>query len=119
MSIIKLDKKEFTIYYNIDLKYAVCAVEQFIDGLHDIGIRRKLIGEPFKLDPDLPAKYSLTIEDYENYIAEGGSYGHLCQASLHKGNLEAYHETFYLTNICPQESICNGGLWSILEHYTR
>lgn len=41
--------------------------------------------------------------------------GHMCPALDNKWDAEAYKESFYLTNICPQKEGLNNGKWKSLE----
>ena len=86
-NIYVLDKDEFTIYYDIVLKYPICVIERF-NGLHDIGINREKIGEPFKADVQLPKNARLYWNNYKDYMMYGGSPGHNAPAGLHKSSLK-------------------------------
>lgn len=119
MEIIKLKKSNIVIYYDCILKYPVCVIEQFKNGFVDIGIKRKDYNDPFIEDDVIPKQYSLMLQDYENYIEYGGSYGHNAPAGFHKESIESFKETFLLTNICPQEGVFNAGRWLLLEEWTK
>lgn len=57
--------------------------------------------------------------DYKNYKKSGYDKGHLCPAADMKFSKEAFDETFYTSNISPQKSEFNGGIWNRLENKTR
>ncbi len=53
-----------------------------------------------------------TLDDYRH---SGWSRGHMCPAGDNKWDKEAMSESFLLTNICPQNSSLNSGLWNSIE----
>ena len=56
---------------------------------------------------------------YKNYKNSGYDKGHLCPAGDMKFSREAFEETFYTSNISPQKSEFNGGIWNRLENKIR
>ncbi|KAM5158299.1 nuclease EXOG, mitochondrial [Mantella aurantiaca] len=70
----------------------------------------------FKADPHIPAMFSATNEDY---IKSGWSRGHMAPAGDTKYSPEAMAETFYLSNIVPQDYKNNAGFWNRFEMYCR
>ena len=56
---------------------------------------------------------------WRNYKNSGYDRGHLCPAGDRKYTLEAFEETFYTSNISPQENSFNGGVWNRLEQKVR
>ncbi|XP_051872176.1 nuclease EXOG, mitochondrial-like [Pristis pectinata] len=70
----------------------------------------------FKPDPSVPPWFSATNEDYFN---SGWSRGHMAPAGDNKYSLKAMAETFYLSNIVPQNYENNAGFWNRLEMYCR
>lgn len=56
---------------------------------------------------------------YKNYKDSGYNKGHLCPAGDRKISEEAYHETFFTSNISPQIYEFNGGIWNRLEQKVR
>ncbi|XP_072268674.1 nuclease EXOG, mitochondrial [Pyxicephalus adspersus] len=70
----------------------------------------------FKPDPNIPAMFSATNEDY---LKSGWSRGHMAPAGDTKYSTEAMVETFYLSNIVPQNYENNAGFWNRLEMYCR
>lgn len=57
--------------------------------------------------------------DYRNYKKSGYTKGHLCPAGDRKFSKAAYDETFLTSNISPQKSDFNGGVWNRLEQKIR
>lgn len=119
MTIVKLEKNSFDIYYDILLKYPVVVIEKFNGRLQDSGINREKLGEPFKKDPLLSRNNSFTKSDYIKYMKHGGSYGHNAPAGFHKNSIEDYKSTFLFSNISPQEVVFNSGLWVLLENFCK
>ncbi|UQD55916.1 DNA/RNA non-specific endonuclease [Flavobacterium sp. K5-23] len=57
--------------------------------------------------------------DWRNYKNSGYDKGHLCPAADMEFDKNAYNETFYTSNISPQDRGFNGGVWNRLEQKTR
>ena len=57
--------------------------------------------------------------DWKNYKKSGYDKGHLCPAGDKRYTKEAHDETFYTSNISPQEHSFNAGIWNKLEQKTR
>ncbi len=73
-------------------------------------------------DPLLPAFEAVTTADYVGATDASGAKldrGHLCPAGDNKWDEEAMMESFYLTNICPQNHNLNRGDWKELEEACR
>lgn len=66
-------------------------------------------------DPNITIEQANT-DDYKN---SGYSRGHMAPAADFKWDEEAMKESFYLTNICPQNQELNSGDWSELENQCR
>ncbi|NAY92133.1 DNA/RNA non-specific endonuclease [Muricauda sp. JGD-17] len=66
-------------------------------------------------DPYLKTKSS----DWRNYRGSGYDRGHLCPAGDRRFSEYAYNETFYTSNIAPQDSDFNAGIWNRLEQQVR
>lgn len=66
-----------------------------------------------------------TDEDVEgcpttrDYTRSGFDRGHLCPAGEQKWSEEAMHDSFVMTNICPQRHEFNSGAWKTLEEKER
>ena len=57
--------------------------------------------------------------DWRNYNGSGLDRGHLCPAGDRRFSEQAYNETFYTSNITPQDKYFNAGIWNRLEQQTR
>lgn len=57
--------------------------------------------------------------DWRNYKKSGYDKGHLCPAGDRKKSLDDYTETFFTSNISPQEHEFNSGVWNRLEEKVR
>lgn len=57
--------------------------------------------------------------DWRNYKKSGYDKGHLCPAGDMEFSLNAYNDTFFTSNISPQEHAFNGGIWNRLEQKVR
>lgn len=69
----------------------------------------------FEQDPLVTTKSA----DWRNYKNSGYDRGHLCPAGDRKESYEDYTETFFTSNISPQEHEFNSGVWNRLEEKTR
>ncbi|KAK2870496.1 hypothetical protein QQF64_021524 [Cirrhinus molitorella] len=70
----------------------------------------------FKPDPSIPELFTARNEDY---LRSGWSRGHMAPAGDNKISEQAMAETFYLSNIVPQNYENNAGFWNRLEIYCR
>ncbi|XP_029444273.1 nuclease EXOG, mitochondrial isoform X2 [Rhinatrema bivittatum] len=70
----------------------------------------------FRPDPSVPPMFSATNEDY---FKSGWSRGHMAPAGDNKFSERAMAETFYLSNIVPQNYENNAGFWNRIEMYCR
>lgn len=57
--------------------------------------------------------------DWRNYRGSGYDRGHLCPAGDRRFSEQAYNETFYTSNISPQDRDFNAGVWNRLEQKVR
>jgi endonuclease G len=70
----------------------------------------------FLPDPEIPPEKSATASDYQH---SGWDRGHMAPAGDMKWSKQAMKESFYLSNICPQNRNLNGGIWNDLEKQVR
>jgi len=73
-------------------------------------------GIQFAPDPNVPQIYSSSNKDY---WGSGWSRGHMAPAGNNKHCRDSMQDTFYLTNIVPQDIENNGGYWNRLEIWVR
>lgn len=83
--------------------------------LNNQGIESNFKRPYFIEDPKVKTKSA----DYKNYKNSGYDKGHLCPAGDMKFSKKAFDETFYTSNISPQKSEFNGGIWNRLENKIR
>jgi endonuclease G, mitochondrial len=57
--------------------------------------------------------------DWRNYKKSGYDKGHLCPAGDRKESYKSFQETFFTSNISPQEHEFNSGVWNRLEDKIR
>jgi endonuclease G len=57
--------------------------------------------------------------DWRNYKRSGYDKGHLCPAGDMQFDKEAFNDTFYTSNISPQNHEFNAGIWNRLEQKVR
>lgn len=69
----------------------------------------------FGMDLDYKERQAMR-EDYSN---TGWDKGHMAPSADMKWSQTAMYESFYLTNVCPQDHDLNGKDWQTLEKYVR
>jgi endonuclease G len=74
------------------------------------------LGQQFQEDQEVPTHLRAKLEDY---AASGYDRGHMAPAADCKSDQDTLGESFYLTNICPQDPQLNRGFWKKLEKQTR
>lgn len=105
--------KAYVVNYNSDnyipnwVAYELTYAETYGD------IKRKT---NFNADPELSADEAAQWWDYRR---SGYDRGHMAPAGDMKWDDVAMTESFYLTNVCPQDSALNHGLWNDLENKAR
>lgn len=70
----------------------------------------------FVPDPMVPKYESANTKDYTN---SGYDRGHMAPAADMKWHPQAMRESFYLSNVCPQNHNLNNGAWKYLEEMVR
>jgi len=70
----------------------------------------------FEPDPKVPYGKSATNDDYKN---SGWDRGHMAPAGDMKWSEQAMKESFYFSNVCPQNRNLNSGIWNDLEIQVR
>ena len=64
-------------------------------------------------------KVTTASADWRNYKNSGYDKGHLCPAGDMDFDQQAYEDTFFTSNISPQNHEFNSGIWNRLEQKTR
>ncbi|MDR3326854.1 MAG: DNA/RNA non-specific endonuclease [Prevotellaceae bacterium] len=73
-------------------------------------------GNNFVPDPEVSYGMSASTDDYKN---SGWDRGHMAPAADMKWSEQAMKESFYLSNVCPQNKKLNSGVWKDLEELVR
>lgn len=73
-------------------------------------------GNKFWADENVPMAYRV---EYYEYKGSGYDRGHMCPAGDNKWSRDAMHDSFYMTNMCPQDPQLNGESWRLLEEACR
>lgn len=73
--------------------------------------------ESFRWDPETEGNNTAYREDYKN--EDGWQRGHMAPKADMRWSVQAYEESFYLSNICPQNETLNGGDWLTTERTAR
>ena len=103
----------YTLSYNRDTKQANWVAWELN---RDKLVERESRTDKFLPDPNLPADEAVTTDDY---VGSGYDRGHLCPAGDNRYHWRAMQESFYMTNICPQNHNLNAGDWKELEELCR
>lgn len=106
-----LSRKGYTVSYNSKNKIPNWVAWQLTpDRLEERCSRTN----KFLPDPDI--KHAVTTDDYKGARIDRG---HMCPAGDNRWNKQAMIESFYMTNICPQDHNLNRGDWKELEEACR
>lgn len=108
-----LQRKGYTVSYNRDLKIPNWVAWELTP---EKLVERESRTNKFLPDPDLPEAEAVTTNDYKG---AGMDRGHLCPAGDNRWHWKAMQESFYMTNICPQDHNLNRGDWKELEEKCR
>ena len=107
-----IEHEAYTVLYSYDDLIPVW-VSWHLDADDSGNIERS---DNFGPDLSVPEKYRVTTGDYTN---SGYSRGHLCPNADRDANETLQTQTFYMTNMVPQNQNLNGGDWGALEEYCR
>lgn len=69
----------------------------------------------FKPDPDLPKDKRAELHDYEDDPNDQYDRGHMAPFENSRSNSAAALQTFYLSNMIPQNKFMNRGIWRVIE----
>ena len=108
-----ISHKNYTVSYNRDTKlpnWVSWSITK--DELKSVVSRS---GFNFACDPKLLISPVSPME----YSKSGWDRGHMCPAADNKYSATAMEESFYMTNICPQDHTLNEKTWSYLETACR
>lgn len=103
--------KGYTVSYNAETRLPDYVAWTLTPGRFEEVVSRT---DDFLPDPEV--EHPVTTDDYKR---SGYDRGHLCPAADNKWDEQAMRESFYMTNICPQNHNLNGGDWKELEEACR
>lgn len=103
----------YTVSYNSDYRIANWVAYELT--AREAKSTRASRSNKFRPDPDAKGASALN----EDYSKTGFDKGHLAPAGDMKWSHRAMQESFYFSNICPQEPGLNRGVWRILEEQCR
>jgi endonuclease G len=103
----------YTVSYNSEYKIANWVAYELT--AEEVGGRVKR-SDKFVPDPMVAKDETSKNEDY---VRSGYDRGHLAPAGDMKWSYKAMQESFYYTNICPQNKELNTGIWNSLEVQCR
>ncbi|MBR5118569.1 MAG: DNA/RNA non-specific endonuclease [Muribaculaceae bacterium] len=103
--------KGYTAHFNKNLHIPNCVVYEITAS--EARGRREREGD-FERDKNVTG-----CPNWWDYRDSGYDRGHMAPAGDMKWDEQAMNETFYLTNICPQDDELNAGLWNDLEVKVR
>ena len=110
---ILLEQYGYTVSYNPDL----CIPNWVAWELNEEKlVERESRNSKFVPNPKLPEDMAVTTKEY---TGSGWDRGHMCPAGDNKYHWRAMNESFYMTNICPQNHNLNRGDWKELEEACR
>ena len=110
---ILLEQYGYTVSYNPDL----CIPNWVAWELNaEKLVERENRNSKFVPNPKLPEDMAVTTKEY---TGSGWDRGHMCPAGDNKYHWRAMNESFYMTNICPQNHNLNRGDWKELEEACR
>jgi len=110
---IKLQRTGYTVSYNNFYKTPNWVAWELTP---EKLVERESRTDKFLPDPDLPEHEAVTTDDYKG---AGMDRGHMCPAGDNRWHWKAMQESFYMTNICPQNHNLNRGDWKELEESCR
>jgi endonuclease G len=103
----------YTVSYNSEYRIANWVAYELTKEETDGKVKRS---NRFIPDPMVREDETVTNEDYRQ---SGYDKGHLAPAGDMKWSYKAMQESFYFTNICPQNRELNTGIWNTLEMQCR
>lgn len=110
---IELCRIAYVTHYNKTEKLPIFSAELLIpENLNGKNQR----SNNFQEDPSLPHHLQVIEQDL---ISTGFDRGHLAPAEDMRQNSAALEQSFYMSNIVPQNLYMNRGAWKSLENYTR
>ena len=104
------------LYYTLSYNEKAEQAEWVAYELKKDYIKRSDFKRPFFIEDP---KVLTQSADWRNYKKSGYDKGHLCPAADMEFDINAYNDTFFTSNISPQNRDFNGGIWNRLEQKVR
>lgn len=104
----------YAVNYNYSTKVAYFVVETI--NPQNLAIRAASRKDDFREDPEIPAPYRVTLQDYKG---AGLDRGHMAPAADFTYSAQLMSESFLLSNMMPQVPGNNRGIWKYTEEMTR
>ena len=108
-----LEHKGFIVSYNAEARIPLWVAYELTDEETHGDLDRDEY--EFKMDPSYNRTQAMREDYYPNYWSRG----HMAPAADFEWDADAMGETFYLTNICPQDRELNKNDWNYLEKQVR
>jgi endonuclease G len=110
-----LCKNGYAINLNYKTKVAYFVVEHIVPA----AVSAKLVHRQndFKEDVAVPVKYRVTLKDYKNAVDIDR--GHMAPAGDFTSDKKLMSDSFFLSNMMPQNSGNNRGVWRVTEEHVR
>lgn len=113
-SVIPIQRSCYSLDYDCRTRNASWVYERITSESLSGTVDRK--NSSFKEDPAIPEPFRSTLSDFKG---SGFDRGHLAPAADHTSTQEGMSETFYLSNMSPQNAQFNRGYWASLEKHVR
>ena len=113
VSTVVLCRNEYISVYDPARKVPLLVAEKLQPAEFDGSVSR---ADNFQQDPDLADSQSAGLNDYRG---SGYARGHMAPAADFTSTDDAMNESFYLSNMVPQDTGMNSGIWASLESATR
>lgn len=103
--------RNYSYWYDIENRVALWVAYPLVKG-HLSGVKRT---DKWDYDPLVPHRYQGDV----SYSYAGYDRGHQIPSADRLCNVEANEQTFYFTNITPQNTDLNSGIWEQVESLVR
>ena len=113
LSTVTLCRNEYISVYDPARKVPLLVAEKLQPAEFDGSVSRT---DNFQPDPDLSGAQKAELNDYRG---SGYARGHMAPAADFTSTENAMNQSFYLSNMVPQDSGMNSGIWASLESATR
>jgi endonuclease G len=107
-------KSDYALNLNYKTKVAYFVVEHITnDEISSKSASRK---DDFREDPEVPTQYRVTLNDYKGSNLDRG---HMAPAADFVSDAKLMSESFFLSNMMPQNQGNNRGIWKSTEEQVR